>query len=150
VAAAERKQADSDRRNRSRRDALHYEIEQLETRAANARAVLSEFRRVEPGAQATDEPSVACAPGFQIKAHASDADENLNLVAANLADQRLILAQQLEWMCQTRLQWEKDRDESWQELNVAASALEDREAELDYDEAQHEDNKRALAALSQR
>ena len=141
-------------------DSLHYEIEQLETRAANARAALTQellaptpSKQIELGnetkTQATDETSVACAPGSQFNANAGDDGADLGLVADTLADQRLVLAKQIEWLCQTRLQWEKERAESLAELEVVTATLEDREAEFDNDETQLEENKRALATLAQ-
>lgn len=143
VAAGEQR-LNADRGKLEREQAeLHKELEQLETRIANGRALLL---RIQP------EPFKLAPPGVPISAPVAPIPlppsdfmkdleqretaidrraEALARVADELNDQRMHLTEQAERLVRTQQQWHSDRNEALRDLETICVRFQGRELDLD-------------------
>jgi hypothetical protein len=142
VVAAERK-ADDDKVTAAREVAdRRRELEQLETRIGNARLRLLERQAplLGPSLGSYDGPQVVEGLVSQVlsidrpsqdKQPLQKRAEALALVAEELSDQRLHLAEQVERLLRMQQQWHADRSATLRDLELFAVRFEARELDLD-------------------
>lgn len=123
---------------------LRKELEQLETRIANSRALLlrvqpEPFKLAPPGVPMSAPPAtpIALPPSDIVKdleqreAALERRAEALSRVAGDLNDQRMHLTEQAERLVRTQQQWHSDRNEALRDLETIGLRFQARELDLD-------------------